>query len=172
MIENRFQNFDRKIFDFFLKSIFDQKFSIFFHEFFFNRYKILWRIQKWRLEVPRIQCGRVGGIRSHVKKCKKNVKKCNEMTILCIHQKNTKLYTFPDFRNRDATPTPIPPSPGFLSPGFFLSPRLSPGFSEILGYVDQDFILRLRVSNNRTEADGSIEGVVAVPDRGGERMFV
>ena len=42
-----------------LKSIFDQKFSIFFHDFFLNRFRILWIIQKWSLEVPRTQRGRV-----------------------------------------------------------------------------------------------------------------
>ena len=37
----------------FLKSIFDQKISIYFHDFFLNRFKIFWRIRKWRLEVRR-----------------------------------------------------------------------------------------------------------------------
>ena len=42
-----------------LKSIFDQKFSIFFHDLFLNRYRINWRSLTWRLEVLRTQCGRV-----------------------------------------------------------------------------------------------------------------
>ena len=42
-----------------LKSIFYQKFSLFFYDFFLNRFRIFWIIQKWKLEVPRTRCGRV-----------------------------------------------------------------------------------------------------------------
>ena len=51
----KFENFSISI----SKSIFDQKISIRFHVFFLNRYRIIRRIQTWRLEVPGTQRGRV-----------------------------------------------------------------------------------------------------------------
>ena len=42
---------------FFWNRVFDQKFSIFFDDLFLNRSRIFWAIQKWSLEMPRMQRG-------------------------------------------------------------------------------------------------------------------
>ena len=103
-----FQNFRKfsKIFRNFFGKYFQNRFSIksfqcFSMNFFLNRFRISWGIQKWRLEMRRVQRGRVRwAAKSICRICHtwQNWQRQPNYHWICMHQTNEKLYTSKKFK--------------------------------------------------------------------------